>query len=138
MKKEIKLTKKFRILALKHALSSKLKDGNIVILSEAKLSKPKTSLLVKNLQKMAVDSALFIDAQEFDKNFELDVTWSESKGKGFSDLSAGQKHTLAIAFSYSIAKTEESDENRSIENLDQNTSLAVSYTNLTLPTNREV
>ena len=67
----IKLTKKFRKLALKHALSSKLKDGNIVILSEAKLSKPKTSLLVKSLQKMAVDSALFIDAQEFDKNFEL-------------------------------------------------------------------
>ena len=67
----IKLTKKFRKLALKHALSSKLKDGNIVILSEAKLSKPKTSLLLKSLQKMAVDSALFIDAQEFDKNFEL-------------------------------------------------------------------
>ena len=67
----IKLTKKFRKLALRHALSSKLKDGNIVILSEAKLSKPKTSLLVKNLQKLAVDSALFIDAKEFDKNFEL-------------------------------------------------------------------
>ena len=67
----IKLTKKFRKLALKHALSSKLKDGDIVNLSEAKLSKPKTSLLVKNLQKMAVDSALFIDASEFDKNFEL-------------------------------------------------------------------
>ncbi|MDA9753709.1 hypothetical protein N9V35_00710 [bacterium] len=49
---------------------------------------------------------------KIDKNFELDVTWSESKGKGFSDLSAGQKQTLAIAFSYSIAKTEESDENR--------------------------
>ena len=67
----IKLTKKFRKLALRHALSSKLKDGNIVILGEAKLSKPKTSLLVKNLQKLAVDSALFIDAKEFDKNFEL-------------------------------------------------------------------
>ena len=67
----IKLTKKFRKLALRHALSSKLKDGNIVILSEAKLSKPKTSLLIKNLQKLAVDSALFIDAKEFDKNFEL-------------------------------------------------------------------
>lgn len=67
----IKLTKKFRKLALRHALSSKLKDGNIVILSEAKLSKPKTSLLVKNLQKLAVDSALFIDAHEFDKNFEF-------------------------------------------------------------------
>ena len=67
----IKLTKKFRKLALRHALSSKLKDGNIVILSEAKLSKPKTSLLVKNLQKLAVDSALFIDAKEFDKIFEL-------------------------------------------------------------------
>ena len=67
----IKLTNKVRKLALRHALSSKLKDGNIIILSEAKLSKPKTSLLVKNLQKLAVDSALFIDAKEFDKNFEL-------------------------------------------------------------------
>ena len=67
----IKLTKKFRKMALRHALSSKHKDGNIIILNEAKLSKPKTSLLIKNLQKMAVNSALFIDAQEFDKNFEL-------------------------------------------------------------------
>lgn len=67
----IKLTKKFKKLALKHALSSKHKDGNIIILSEAKLSKPKTSVLVKNLQKMAVNSALFIDTKEFDKNFEL-------------------------------------------------------------------
>ena len=67
----IKLTKKFKKLALKHALSSKHKDGNIIILNEAKLSKPKTSDLVKNLQKMAVNSALFIDTKEFDKNFEL-------------------------------------------------------------------
>ena len=58
-------------MALKHALSSKYKDGNIIILNEAKLSKPKTSVLVKNLQKMAVNSALFIDTKEFDKNFEL-------------------------------------------------------------------
>ena len=67
----IKLTKKFKKLALKHALSSKHKDGNIIILNDAKLSKPKTSVLVKNLQKMAVNSALFIDTKEFDKNFEL-------------------------------------------------------------------
>ena len=67
----IKLTKKFKKLALKHALSSKHKDGNIIILNEAKLSKPKTSELVKNFQKMAVNSALFIDTKEFDKNFEL-------------------------------------------------------------------
>ena len=67
----IKLTKKFKKLALKHALSSKHKDGNIIILNDAKLSKPKTSVLVKNLQKMEVNSALFIDTKEFDKNFEL-------------------------------------------------------------------
>jgi len=67
----IKLTKKFKKLALKHALSSKHKDGDIIILNEAKLSKPKTSVLVKNLQKMEVNSALFIDTKEFDKNFEL-------------------------------------------------------------------
>ena len=67
----IRLTKKFKKLALKHALSSKHKDGDIIILNEAKLSKPKTSVLVKNLQKMEVNSALFIDTKEFDKNFEL-------------------------------------------------------------------
>ncbi|MDG2187042.1 MAG: 50S ribosomal protein L4 [Hyphomicrobiales bacterium] len=67
----IKLTKKFKKLALKHALSAKLQEGNLVILSEAKLDKPRTSDLVKKLQKLDVTSALFLDATEFDKNFEL-------------------------------------------------------------------
>ncbi|MBH20875.1 MAG: 50S ribosomal protein L4 [Rhodobiaceae bacterium] len=67
----IKLTKKFRKLALRHALSTKQQEGNLVILSEAKLNKPKTSDLVKNLQKLEATSALFLEASEFDKNFEL-------------------------------------------------------------------
>jgi large subunit ribosomal protein L4 len=67
----IKLTKKFKKLALKHALSAKLQEGNLVILNEAKLDKPRTSDLVKKLQKLDVTSALFLDATEFDKNFEL-------------------------------------------------------------------
>ena len=67
----IKLTKKFRKLALKHALSAKMQEGNVVILSEAKLKNPKTADLVKSLDKMSVTSALFLEAVEFDKNFEL-------------------------------------------------------------------
>jgi large subunit ribosomal protein L4 len=45
----IKLTKKFRKLALRHALSAKMQEGNVVILSEAKLKNPKTAELVKSL-----------------------------------------------------------------------------------------
>ena len=67
----IKLTKKFKKLALKHALSAKLQEGNLVILNEAKLDKPRTSDLVTKLQKLDVTTALFLDATEFDKNFEL-------------------------------------------------------------------
>ena len=67
----IKLTKKFRKLALKHALSSKNKEGNLIIINEAKIPKPKTSALVKTLAKLSIDSALFIDSDSFDNNFAL-------------------------------------------------------------------
>tara|TARA_Y100000590_G_C15706647_1_gene1008851 strand:+ start:80 stop:703 length:624 start_codon:yes stop_codon:yes gene_type:complete len=67
----IKLTKKFRKLALRHALSAKKKEGNLIIINEAKMSKPKTSALVKTLAKLSIESALFIDCDNFDNNFAL-------------------------------------------------------------------
>ena len=39
---EIGLPKKVRVLALKHALSAKAKDGGIVIIEDAKLAEAKT------------------------------------------------------------------------------------------------
>lgn len=46
------LTKKFRKLGLKTALSAKAKEGNLVIIDEAKLSAPKTKDL-----KVKLDAA---------------------------------------------------------------------------------
>ncbi len=42
---EIGLPKKVRVLALKHALSAKAKDGGIVIIEDAKLAEAKTKTL---------------------------------------------------------------------------------------------
>ena len=66
---EHKLPKKIKRLALKMALSQKLKDGKLKILNEFKISKPKTSLFKNKLNNMKVDSALFIDNSDIDKNF---------------------------------------------------------------------
>ena len=68
---EHKLPKKIKKLALKMALSKKLKDGKLKILNELKISKPKTSLFRNKLSNLKIESALFIDNVELDKNFFL-------------------------------------------------------------------
>jgi large subunit ribosomal protein L4 len=65
-----KLPKKIRSLALKMALSNKLKEGKLKVISDFKISKPKTSFLTSKLAKMEIDSALFIDGKDVEKNFE--------------------------------------------------------------------
>ena len=65
-----KLPKKIRSLALKMALSNKLKEGKLKVVSDFKISKPKTSFLISKLAKMEIDSALFIDGKDVEKNFE--------------------------------------------------------------------
>ena len=47
------LPKKVRRLGLKSALSAKQAEGNLVILKDASLKEPKTSELVKRLEKLA-------------------------------------------------------------------------------------
>ena len=64
-----KMPKKLRKLALKMALSKKLKDGKLKILNEFKMSKPKTSLFISKLSNLKIKSALFIDGNEIEKNF---------------------------------------------------------------------
>ena len=65
-----KLPKRIRTLALKMALSDKLKEGKLKVISDFKISKPKTSFLTSKLAKMEIDSALFIDGKDVEKNFE--------------------------------------------------------------------
>jgi large subunit ribosomal protein L4 len=67
---EFDLPKKVRALGLKHALSSKAKDGAIVVLDEAKAKAIKTGDLAKRFGKLGVESALVVDGT-FEKNFEL-------------------------------------------------------------------
>ena len=67
---EFDLPKKVRALGLNHDLSSKAKDGAIVVLDEAKAKAIKTGDLAKRFGKLGVASALVVDG-EFEKNFAL-------------------------------------------------------------------
>ena len=62
------LTKKFRKLGLKHALSSKAATGNLVILDNADLKDAKTSQLAKAVKEQGWKRVLIIDA-EVNDNF---------------------------------------------------------------------
>ena len=66
-----KLPKKIKQLALKMAISKKIKDGKLKIINELKMSKPKTNMFRSKLAGLKLDSALFIDGKEIDNNFLL-------------------------------------------------------------------
>ena len=68
---EIDLPKKVRALALCHALSSKAKDGSLVVLDSASLTAPKTAALRVQLTKLGLKNALVIAGPEVDTNLKL-------------------------------------------------------------------
>jgi len=65
------LPKKFRALALKHALSSKAKAGTLVVLDSATLKEPKTAALRGQFAGIGLTNALIIAGAEVDNNFAL-------------------------------------------------------------------
>src|SRR6201986_3582618 len=65
------LPKKVRALALRHALSSKAKDGSLMVLDTAALDAPKTAALRAQLAKLGLKSALVIAGPAVDANFQL-------------------------------------------------------------------
>lgn len=65
------LPKKVRALALKHALSTKAKLQQIVVLDDATLAEPKTKLLRERLAGLGLSNALIISGAEVDANFGL-------------------------------------------------------------------
>jgi large subunit ribosomal protein L4 len=67
---EFDLPKKVRALGLKHALSSKAKEGSIVVIADAKADAIKTKALAEKFGKHGIESALIVDG-EFDNNFRL-------------------------------------------------------------------
>ncbi|WP_020178164.1 50S ribosomal protein L4 [Methylopila sp. M107] len=65
------LPKKVRALGLKHALSSKVKDSQIVVLDEFKLGEAKTKAFLSSIEKLGFSNALVIDGAEIDANVKL-------------------------------------------------------------------
>ena len=65
------LPKKVRALALRHALSSKAKDGSLIIVDSVTLKDPKTAALRDQLGAIGVTHALVIAGVEVDNNFKL-------------------------------------------------------------------
>lgn len=63
------MPKKVRRLALKTALSSKAKDGKLIVVDEAAMKAPKTADLAKQLKGLGWTTALVIDAEAVDENF---------------------------------------------------------------------
>ncbi|MGB9661599.1 MAG: 50S ribosomal protein L4 [Moorellaceae bacterium] len=93
-----RLPKKMRRLALRSALSAKVQEGNLVVLDELKLSRPRTKDMINILKALQVgeDKALIVTGSK-DKNVELSarnipgVTLLPSEGLNVYDVLAHDK-----------------------------------------------
>ena len=63
------LPKKVRALALKHALSAKAKDGDLVVIEKAALEAAKTKALLGHFSGLGLTNALIIDGAELNNGF---------------------------------------------------------------------
>jgi large subunit ribosomal protein L4 len=63
------LNKKFRVLGLKHALSSKAVTGNLVVIDSLVMKEAKTAILAKAAKELGWKRVLIIDGAEVDANF---------------------------------------------------------------------
>ena len=65
------LPKKVRSLALKHALSAKLKDDKLIVIAEATVTEPKTKALAASFRTLGLANALIVDGAAVEDNFRL-------------------------------------------------------------------
>ena len=65
------LTKKFRKLCLKHALSAEMTAGELVIVDNAEMASAKTGELAKTVKNLGWKRALVVDGVEVNANFAL-------------------------------------------------------------------
>jgi large subunit ribosomal protein L4 len=61
--------KKVRALALRHALSSKAKANDLIVLDSAEAKTPKTKDLAGSFEKLGLNNVLVIDGAEVNENF---------------------------------------------------------------------
>ena len=67
----IDLPKKVRALALRHALSSKAKDGALMVVDALGVDSPKTAALKARFEKIGLKKALIIAGPEVEANVKL-------------------------------------------------------------------
>jgi large subunit ribosomal protein L4 len=65
------LPKQVRALALRHALSAKVKDNAIIVLDDIKAGEPRTKMLRAQFEKLGLGNVLFIGGVEIENNFRL-------------------------------------------------------------------
>ncbi len=65
------LPKKVRAMALRHALSSKVQAGSLVVIDNATLDEAKTATLRGHFARMGLSNALIIAGPDVDANFRL-------------------------------------------------------------------
>ena len=67
----VEMPKKVRKLALKHALSAKAANGELMVVDAADVKSHKTKDLAAKLDKLGITSALFVDGDEVSQQFDL-------------------------------------------------------------------
>lgn len=94
------LPKKFRALALKHALSAKAGAKELIIIDEAAMGAPKTKDLIASFEKLGVTNGLVIGGASLDENFARaarnipNVDVLPSQGANVYDIL--KRHTLVL------------------------------------------
>lgn len=105
-----KLPKKVRRLALKSALSAKVKENEIVVLDGLQFAAPKTKEMVKVLNNLNVDKKALVVTGEFEENVALSarnipgVKFVTAEGVNVLDLVA---HDKLIITKDAVQKVEE-------------------------------
>lgn len=106
----IDLTKKFRKLALKTALSSKQAEGALFIVDSLDVKNPKTKELVAAFKKIGWDKPLIIDGETLNENFAkaarniIHVDVLPTQGVNVVDI---LRHNQLVLTKSAVAKLEE-------------------------------
>ena len=98
-----KLPKKVKQLALKSALSAKVKEGEIIILDTLKFDAPKTKEMVKVLQNLKAEKKALVVTLDSDKN----IYKSTSNIKGAKASYVGSLNVYELLHYTTLIMTEE-------------------------------
>jgi large subunit ribosomal protein L4 len=105
-----KLPKKVRRLAMKSALSSKVRDNELIVLDALKMEQPKTREMVKVLDNLKADRKALLVSSEYDENVALSarnipgVKFVKADGLNVYDI---LNHDKVILTRDAVARVEE-------------------------------